>query len=200
MKDELEKLKRKAEICRYAHSRLAESACRRRRCSEVLIATLTLALSVMVVLFYREIFAGLEAYLVFGIGVLPALILFIQTLSNVFGWAKKETDHKLAAHVWGMWIRDASFNAPLVADAPAAQEKIAELRKKYLECMEQTPLIPNEKFLSYKIAFRRRKILAKKIDGVEGEDGELLSALDKLERECAIAEQKNIAAERGKTS
>lgn len=196
----LQKLKRKAEICRYAHSCLADAACWWRRFAEIMIAVLTLLLSATVVLFYRGVFAGHEELLMFVIGIVPILILFVQTLSKTFGWAQKEEDHSLAVHVWGMWIRDTDFLLETKSDPMNAseQERVLELQKKYVYCMDKTPLIPNEKFLFYKIAFKRRQTLAKEIDEIKGGHGEVLSQLDKVEQECHSVEKKNMLANKDK--
>ena len=193
----LGKFKRKAEICRYAHSCLADDARWWRRCTNITVAVLTLALSTLVTIFYRakssdwEIFFGQEMFLVFGIGILPIFILFVQTISRIFNWAKREMDHELAVHIWGMWIRDADFFEKTANGLMSEidRERISGIERKYIECMDKTPLIPGKKFLFYKIALKRRMTLAKKIDDAEGENGELLKRLDEIESECVKAEK-----------
>lgn len=197
---DLAKLRRKAEICRYAHSCMMGNARWWRRMMDIVIAVLTLGLSAMAILFYRKMFPAFQEWLVFGIGIVPILILFAQSMGKILGWAKREADHTLAVHIWGMWIRDAGFFMDMKSDPMSEmdREKISTLQKKYLECMEKTPSIPNRKFLLYKIAHRRRCALAAKIDAVEGGDSDLLKKLDGIERECVDAEQKNRAATRDK--
>lgn len=197
---DLAQLRRKAEVCRYAHSCLMGNAHCWRQLMDILIAMLTLGLSVMVVLFYRKMFPSLQEYLVFGIGITPILILFTQSIGKILGWTKKEADHTLAVHIWGMWIRDASFFMDMQSDpmSETDREKISALQKKYLECMDKTPSIPNRKFLLYKIAHRRRCAMAVKIDAVEPKDSDFLKKLDRIEQECVDTEQKNRSATRDK--
>ena len=202
----LGKFKRKAENCRYAHSCLADNIRWWRCFTDIVVAVLTLALSVLVMIFYRtrssnwEMFSGWEDHLAFGIGVLPILILFVQTMGKIFNLAKKETAHDLAIHIWGIWIRDADFFEK-TADDPMSEidrEKMSGIQRKYIECMDKTPLIPRKKFLFYKIALRRRMALAEKIDDAQGENGELLQRLDEIELKCVKAEKEKLWRHPGK--
>ena len=198
---ELGKFQRKAELCRYAHSCLAENARCGRRIIEITLAGLSLFLSVLVIFFYRDVVPeGWEKCVIIGIGFVPLLILFVQTLGRIFGWAELESQHELAVHIWGMWTRDAGFFADKLSEysEEIAREKLSVIESKYLECMDKTPLIPPKKFLFYKIALRRRYALATKIDKAEGENGELLKLLDKIEQECTNAEKKNRDATKDK--
>lgn len=166
---QLKRLRKKAEVCRYAHSRLMENA-RCWRCgAEFAIAILTLLLSVMVVIFYREIFPNLDGCLVIGIGVTPILILFVQHMGRIWRWGEKEESHALAVHIWGMWIREADFfekKIPHLSE-DAVQEGMREMERKYVVCMEKVPLIPARKFLCHKIEYRRQRILSEKIDDAD---------------------------------
>ena len=171
--DSIEKLKKKAELNRHAHSCLADRARCWRRAFEIVVAALTLGLSVMIVLLYREIFPGAEDTLLFGIALIPPLVLFVQALGSVLNWTEREAEHSLAIHIWGIWIRD--------ADDP---DKSPVLRERYQECMEKTPSIPNRKFLFYKIGLKRKIALAKMIDDLDEGSGDFLDQLDEIKKVC----------------
>ncbi|MGI9249605.1 MAG: hypothetical protein ACR2PR_00160 [Pseudohongiellaceae bacterium] len=200
MQESLKNLKQKAELCRYAHSCLAGHARWWRRTMDIVIASLTLVLSVMVVFFYRGTVSEYNTYLIICIGLLPPFIFFTQNLNRIFGWSQKETSHTLAVHVWGMWIRDVDFFIESASDPMSERdrEKSTDIQRQYVECMDKTPPIPNKKFLLYKIALTRRVALAKKIDETRDNPDFSLSKLDEIEQECVSTEKKNTAATKDK--
>ena len=176
----LKKLRRKAEFCRYAHSRLKEKYKKYRDAKEVAITLLSVFSSLLIGLYYREILH--REWVLVVIFILPSVIIVIQTLDNtIFHWTHKVAKHEAAVSIWGNWVRESDFIEKQICQyAPdVANEKVKNIQEKYAQCMNNTPQIPHEKFLEYKRDFKEYLLKSKKIDTMNLSDIEAEKRHDK---------------------
>ena len=166
---QLKRLMRKAELCRYAHGRMMEESRCRRRIVEIIIAVLTCILGGLVAVLYRGISSNHNDWVVLAIAVIPPVLLLTQTIGAIFGFGDQETKCAAAVHIWGQWIREADSLKKIIHSLPLseAKEKNSNLDEKYIACMKETPPIPNRKFLSYKLCFRKYRTLSEQIDSAD---------------------------------
>ena len=179
---QLKRLRRKAESCRYAHGRIRTNAKKWRRMVEFIIAVLSLLLSIAGVILYRNIFPDYENITISSMAIVPSLLLFIQTVARIFKWSDKESQSEVAIHVWGQWIRESDFlekNAHQFSEKEL-QNHMSDIDKKYIACMEKTPSIPENKFLQYKLDFKKYRLISKKIDDID--ENNLTAAKKEIER------------------
>ena len=166
---QLKRLRKKAELCRYAHERMRSAACLCRRVTEFVGALLSLLLFGAGLLLYRNADPAYEEWIMLSIVVLPPLALFVQRISRIFGWADKETRCEIAVHLWGQWIREVDFLERQISriSEERARESMYGMEEKYKACMDKTPAIPARNFLGYKSEFRRYRLLSEKIDSAD---------------------------------
>ena len=162
---QLKRLKKRAEVSRHAHGREFEIARKWRRWFDFAVAVALFALSVLTIVLYRNLFPEWNNKLMVAIAILPPLMLFVRNISGIFGFAVSETRHEIAVNLWGEWIRECNFlEKKISALGQNAQERVAMLEAKYVTCMDKTPLLPSNKFLSYKEELANNKQAARKID------------------------------------
>lgn len=167
----LKKLEGKAELCRYSHSKLQEKYKKFREWKEFFVILLSILSSLLIGFYYRQILQG--ELILSVIFIMPSIIIIIQALDNtVYHWTDRMAKHKAAVCIWGNWIRAADFLRKQIGQYPTdvANEKIENMQKEYIQCMNNTPQIPNEKFLGYKEEFREYLLKSKKIDTMTLED------------------------------
>ena len=164
-KELLKKLRRKAELCRFAHSELKEKNRGWRNVKEFSVVLLSVISAGLIGVYYRKVWEGdLILLLLF---VLPMGIALIQAMDHtVFYWTHKSTRHESAVAIWGNWIREADFLEKRAHryESHLATEKIHNIQEKYNDCMASTEQIPNSKFLKYKKKFRAYVLKSKEID------------------------------------
>ncbi len=161
----LNKLRGKAELCRFSHSELKENFSRYRNWKEFSVVLLSVISAALISFYYRGILEG-DLVLLF-IFVLPLVITIVQALDfTVFQWTHKLARHESAVSIWGDWIREADFFEQRICQysSDLANEKMQNIQEKYNSCMSSTEQIPNSKFLKYKKKFRLYKLNSKKID------------------------------------
>lgn len=167
----IKKLRKKAELCRFAHSELKAKYCICLNLKEFSIVLLSVSLAALIGFYYRKI---LEDELILTIVfLLPFAITIVQALDHtVFKWTNKLTGHKSAVAIWGDWIREADFLEKCIHQYPSdvANEKMRNIQEKYRACMSNTEQIPNNKFLKYKMKLRAHVLKSKKIDKMSLED------------------------------
>ena len=169
--DLLKKLRRKAELSRFAHSELKTEYTRLRNWKEFSIVLLSVVLAGLIGCFYRKFLEG-DLILSF-IFILPLVITIVQALDHtVFQWTHKVARHESAVAIWGDWIREADFLEKRIHQhaSDLANEKMQNIQEKYNGCMGNTEQIPNNKFLEYKKKFRAYVLKSKKIDEMSLED------------------------------
>ncbi len=170
-KSRLEKLIRKAEICRYAHSQLNENYELYKSIKEFSIVLLSLILSILIGAYFRNILQGeLLSLIIF---IVPSIVVVIQTLdTTVFGWTNRAARHQKAVQKWGGWIREAGFLEDRIdrCSIDIIDEKLSNIQEKYIDCMDNTPQIPNRKFRSYKRGFREHLLRSKEVDNMSLDD------------------------------
>ena len=169
---QLKRLREKAEFCRYASEQMRDSAYFWRWMTNIAIAILSFALSALVAMLYREILPGDEKAWLAVVVVLPPLVLLIQSVGVVFGWADKEAVYATAIHIWGQWIREADFLGKKIPhlSKDALRDEMDEIGRKYLACMEKAPSIPTRKFLCYKVEYRQQRAMSEKIDNASEDE------------------------------
>ena len=170
-KELLKKLRRKAELCRYSHSELKEKYKLLRNLKEFIVIILSVSLSLLIGLYYREILKGEWTVLV--VFILPSIIIMIQTLdTTLFHWTRKTSKHATAVQIWGNWIREADFIEKQICQCAVdvKNEKLKNIQDKYSDCMNNTLQIPNRKFLKYKKDFREYSLKSKNIDTMSLDD------------------------------
>ncbi|MCZ0932932.1 MAG: hypothetical protein OXJ52_07260 [Oligoflexia bacterium] len=161
----LKKLKRKAELCRFAHSELKAEYKVRRNLKEFSILILSVILVALINLYYRKLLEGDHILLL--LWVLPLLTTIIQALDHtVFQWTNKAGKHESAVTIWGHWLREADFLEKHIHryTADIMNEKIQHIQEKYNSCMNSTNQIPNNKFLKYKKRFKMYVLKSQAID------------------------------------
>ena len=161
----LKKLRRKAELCRFAHSELKARYSMCRNLKEFAVVLLSVLLIALVNFYYRKMLEG-DLILAF-IWILPLGMTLIQALDcTVFQWAHKVARHESAVAIWGDWIREADFLEKRIHQyaSDLSNEKMQNIQEKYNSCMGSTEQIPNNKFLKYKEKFRAHVLKSKKID------------------------------------
>ena len=167
----LEKLTRKAEICRFSHSEMKEECSRRQNYKELFIVLLSIALAILGGLYYRKVVTGeWVLLLLFG---LPFIIMITQALDcNIFQWTHKLAKHEAAVATWGGWIRETDFlkNHLHEYSNDVSSKEMQHIQEKYNYCMTSTEQIPNRKFLKYKKKFREHVLKSKEIDKMTLED------------------------------
>ena len=169
---QLRRLRDKAELCRYSNERMRDAACFWRRATNCFVATLSFMLSVLAAMLYREVIPGAESAWLGIVVILPPLILLVQGVSGIFGWAEQESECAAAIHIWGQWIREADFfekNIPRLSE-DALREGMDEMGRKYVACMEKAPAIPARKFLCYKVGYRQHRAISEKIDNASEDE------------------------------
>lgn len=170
-KEFLKKLRKKAELCRFAHSELKAKYDRCRKLKDFSVVFLSIVLAGLIGIYYRKVLEG-EPILLF-IFISPLVITLVQTLDNtVFQWTHKVTRHESAVAIWGDWIREADFIEKRIDQytSDLMVEKMQNMQEKYNGCMGNTEQIPNGKFLEYKKKFRAYVLKSKEIDTMSLED------------------------------
>lgn len=162
----LKRLKGKAEISRYAHSKEMHGVRQRRRGLQIFNAGLSLILALGIIFMRNNVFPDWMVWLMVAIAMVPPLTLFVQNIGGIYSWDAREKAHESAVRTWGKWIRKCDDAEADLADlsGSAAQEEVSKMQNDYVECMEETPLIPTNKFLKYKREFKQYKEDSKKID------------------------------------
>ena len=164
-KQQLENLRNKAELCRYAHGHLHNRYAALQRYAVIFIAAVSFIMTFRVLGYFPTFSAWKEWMAITGI-VLSSSILFAQILSYSLGWKEKEIEHATSLTIWGRWIHNARFlqrNISKYTDADV-EIKIEEMYETYGQCMEQTASIPSDKFLIYKARFKKYINTSKQID------------------------------------
>ncbi len=167
----LKKLRRKAELCRFAHSELKVKYSRCRNLKEFSVTLLSVVLAGLIGFYYRKVLEG-DLILSF-IFILPLAITLVQALDQtIFHWTHKAARHESAVAIWGDWIREADFLEKHIHQyaSDIAAEKMQNMQEKYNGCMGNAEQIPNSKFLEYKKKFRAYVLRSKEIDTMSLED------------------------------
>ena len=166
---EIKKLQRKADLSRYAHSRLHARYVAWQNAVVVLIAIISFVMTLRVLGYLDPLREWKEWMPVAGI-ILSALILFVQALSYGLAWKEKGVAHATALQIWGQWVhsvRSLKEALPKCSDAEA-EAKMKNIHAEYGRCMERVEssraLIPNKCFLTYKAEFKRYVETSKNID------------------------------------
>lgn len=161
----LKKLRKKAELCRFCHSKLKEKYTKCRNGKEFSIVLFSSISVLLISLYYRG--ALKYEWVLLLIFVLPLVITIVQTLDcTVFRWTDKMTQHESAVAIWGAWIREADFLEKRIRryTDDSADEKMRNMQEKYNACMSSTEQIPSNKFLRYKEEFKAYQLRSRKID------------------------------------
>ena len=170
----LKSLRKKAELCRFCHSELKGRYVTLRNWKEFFIVLLSLLISALTSIYYRNILSG-ELVLIL-ILFLPLLIALLQALDHtVFHWTNKIALHQAAVGTWGDWIREAATFESQIDQYPVdtAYERTEYVEEKYRNCMEKTVQIPNKSFLRYKRKFSSYVLRSRSIDGMSLDDFKL---------------------------
>ena len=162
----LKKLRRKAEICRFAHSEEWEKFKRNRNLKEFTVVLFSVISATFVGFYLRGMVNGDLALLI--IFILSLAITLLQSLDHtVFQWAHNLARHESAVEIWGGWIREADFLEKRIQQySNEVNERMQSLQEKYSSCMSSTKPIPNSKFLKYKEKFYQYKAQSKKLDDI----------------------------------
>ena len=104
----INKLRKKAELCRFAHSELKSKYVNLRNWKEFSIVLTSVLLVVLINLYYRKTLV--DEWVLISIWVLPLLTTIIQALDyTIFQWTRRVAKHDSAVAIWGDWIREADF-------------------------------------------------------------------------------------------
>ena len=169
--DNLKKLVRKAELCRFCHSKLKSRYTRCRNLKEFSVTLLSLLIAALSGLYYRNILTN--EYVLAAIFLIPLMVAVVQALDHtVFHWTAKISSHQAAVSTWGSWIREAGFlnNNFSQHSIVESNQKLSGIEISYRNCMETTAQIPNRLFLKYKRDFRRHRLKSQSIDGLQLSD------------------------------
>lgn len=167
----LKKLRNKAELCRFCHSKLKSRYTILRNIKESTITLLSLFLAGLSGFYYRNILT--DEHILATVFIIPLVIALIQTLDHtIFHWTDKISLHQTSVNVWGTWIRESDFLEKRIESysCTEAREKISSINGKYQNCMESTEQVPNNLFLRYKRKFRYNLLKSKAIDSLELND------------------------------
>ena len=167
----LKKLKRKAELCRFAHSELKSEYKLKRNWKEFSILIISVTLVALINLYYRKLLEG--DYILLLLWTLPLLTTILQGLDHtVFQWTNKASKHESAIAIWGNWLREVVFLKEHMHkyNTDIIDEKIQHIQEKYNSCMNNTTQIPNNKFLKYKEQFKIYVLKSKAIDEIRLEN------------------------------
>ncbi len=157
---ELWDLFRKSDQTRTMHNILAEELSKLQRYVLVFI-TVGSAISAML------IFARLPDEWTLLPGFLSAVIFIFSLLPNTLEWNNKIQKRELAIKLWGDWIRESqNFGKTELPQLPReqAQSELKTLNKKYRKIMEETPSIPDSKFIKLKQRHIQKVELSKALD------------------------------------
>lgn len=159
-------LRRKAEICRFSHSKIKNTCRLWKNVNDLSITVLSLSSAFALGLYLREFW---DEKALLAILFLSLFIAFLQQMdSTVFQWSKRHTRHQTAIDIWGSWIREAAFFEKLIQKYPDQEkkDKVENLLADYRYCMAITEQIPNNKFLEYKEKFYQQVLASKELDEV----------------------------------
>lgn len=167
----LDSLKRKAEICRHAHSCLKETNEVRSnyiRFSAVFLSLIMAALVALVTL--NEIFFINKTVSVILLICLPLIVAFLEALGDkIFGFSAKAKEHEKSVFLWGAWIRGVEARESKEKETPMKNEE-SDIHKDYISCMDRTCLIPNKKFLKYKAEYYIKRKESESLDEMSLEE------------------------------
>lgn len=167
----LKKLRRKAELCRFAHSEEKEKFRRNRNWKEFTVVLFSVISAALLGFYFRDVLEG--DFVLSTIFILSLVTTLIQGLDHtVFQWTHKLAQHESAVAIWGGWIREADFFEKRISQysVELVNEKMQNLQEKYSNCMNSTGQIPNKKFLKYKKKFHLYKSQSIKIDQMTSDD------------------------------
>ena len=167
----LNKLKRKAELCRYSHAELKKENARYRNSKEFAILVLSVVLVALINLYYRKILESDFTLVI--LWVLPLVTTILQGLDCIiFHWTNNTAKHESAVAIWGSWIREADFLKKSIDyyKTNVLNEKMQNIQEKYNNCMDNTEQIPNNKFLKYKKKFKAYLLKSEEIDKMSLKD------------------------------
>ena len=161
----LKNLKKKAELCRYAHSELKERYINYRNWKEFIVLIVSVLIVALLNLHYRKVLDN--DFILIVLWSLPLVVTILQGLDcTIFHWTNKIAKHESAVTIWGHWIREADFLEKNINsyETNVIKEKMYNMQERYTNCMNSTAQIPNNKFLKYKERFKVYVLKSKEID------------------------------------
>ena len=177
---EIWNLHRKADQNRSMHSLLLEKL---ELIQKISLAYITIGSAVSAMM----IFAKMPSYCYLIPAFLSASLFISGLLISAFGINSKIHQRKLAVSLWGNWIRKTSNFIKVELDSLNDDEirtQTVFLNESYRKVMEDTPQIPDSKFLKLK-----RKHLIK-IEVSKALDGNPFMRIGKIKRELAKEKEK----------
>ena len=163
----LRELKQKAEVCRHAHSRIVEQKNLSHKIQKFAIIVISGLLTLLLGLENHDIVYG--GWVTIVSLTLPVSIIFLESIDNtIFKWSNVIKQHENAVQNWGLWIRKATETENKLMQEPQSitDSKFKKIQKSYRNCMQQSPQIPNKKFLQFKTEQTIKKMKSKKIDSM----------------------------------
>ena len=167
----LKKQRHKAELSRYAHSRLKETKQATYRGMKFLSLLISILLTLAIGIYFRNIVSG--DWLLIIMLCLAAAMTLIESLDNtIFRWMDSIMKHETAVQIWGHWIREADYlyETSSSDENQPNDEEIEKLNQKYIDCMDRTTQIPDKKFSRYKCEYKIKRLISEKIDGMDLEE------------------------------
>ena len=166
-KNLLKKLKRKAELSRYACSRIKDKNQSCFRIKQFSVVVLSAINALAIGLYFLNVIG--KDWTLMIILVIPIAIVILESLDNtIFRWSDGINRYESGVQGWGSWIREADYverNAS--ANSKDYDRLLQECNRKYIECMDRSPQIPGRNFLKYKAELRTKVEKAKKIDQMD---------------------------------
>ncbi len=167
----LKKLRHKAELNRYAHSRLKETKQATYRRMKFMSLFISILLTLAISIYFRNLISG--DWLLVTMLCLAAVLTLLESLDNtIFRWTDGIMQHENAVQIWGHWIREADYVHEVSSsdESTPIDDEFDKLNQKYIDCMDRTTQIPAKKFLKYKTAYRINRLKSEKIDGMNLEE------------------------------
>ena len=130
----VKKWRHKAELCRYANSRLKEEQQRFYNYQKLAIIIVALILMVVVGLYFRELIQG--NWVLVTMFSLPVVTILLESLENrVFHWSDNAKKYAMGVQIWGDWIKKADYIEELYSSS-IPREKVKNLHKAIHEVYE----------------------------------------------------------------
>ena len=167
----LKKLRHKAELNRYAHSRLKEIKQLIYKGIKFLSLLISILMTLVIGIYFRNLIS--EDWVLITMLSFAAVLTLLESLDNtIFHWTDSVMKHETAVQIWGHWIREADYLEKISSsdENPPNDEEFENLKQKYINCMNRTAQITNKKFLKFKVEYKIKRLKSLKIDRMDLEE------------------------------
>ncbi len=176
--EEVKDLCRKADQTRSIHNIMKDSLV---LINKLFLLYITIGSAISAMLIFSSISTSYQVW----IGIFSATIFIASLLPNTLGFDLKILERTTAVKSWGEWIRNAKTfcdNDISEIDIVSLISRHGELIADYKKVMDDTPLIPDNKFNKYKQLHLKKIAISRALDKTP------FKTIKKIKKELSVYE------------